>query len=89
MRLPIIASVFALSVAAFAGAPAKAMPVSAGGLSATQSQDVTQVRMKRHRHHMRRHMRRSMTPDNLDRGLPGTGPARDMSKTNGGRANDR
>ena len=67
--------------------PAFAMPIAVEGISA--STQVTQVRMRHHRHHMRHHMRRSRSPDNLARGLPGTGPAHDMSKTNGGRANDR
>jgi|SwirhisoilCB2_FD_contig_31_14665465_length_281_multi_5_in_0_out_0_1 hypothetical protein len=80
-------TLFLISAAAIGltfAVPASAMPITGHGLSAKS--EVTVVRMKK-RHHMRA-MRRGGRND-LSTGLPGRGTDRDMSKTNGGRANDR
>lgn len=88
MRMMLLASAAALAFAAFT--PAQAMPLATGVSAQTQSQ-VTEVRARKHyRHHRaRRHYMRRTYHNDLNTGLPGRGPARDMSKTNGGRANDR
>jgi hypothetical protein len=86
MRILLLASAAALSLAAFA--PAQAMPITkSAGISSEAS--VTDVAWRRHHRHYRRHYMRRGHRTNLGTGLPGRGPARDMSKTDGGRANDR
>jgi hypothetical protein len=85
MRIMFLASAAALAFAAYT--PAQAMPLASGASTSVASQ-VTDVRWRKHVRHSRHYMR-STRHNNLATGLPGTGPARDMSKTNGGRANDR
>jgi hypothetical protein len=84
MRILFLASAAALAFAAYT--PAQAMPIVSGASTSVETH-ATDVRWRKH--YSRHHYRRSTRHNNLATGLPGTGPARDMSKTNGGRANDR
>ena len=84
MRIMFLASTAALAFAVYT--PVQAMPIVSGASTSVESH-VTDVRSRKH--HSRHNYSRSTRHNNLATGLPGTGPARDMSKTNGGRANDR